>query len=261
MQIDKKDFCKILFSPYAIKQTGIICNRCKLQINDYTLACAPYELSKETVQILISLDSREYSLFTNHNKRFCLLSFTFQDMFTQSYTETVMRGEILKINPLKDKENCYFIQLKIFHCPPDVSRMVDDYFNNYSSLQTDYEKLKDNFIYIDAENIDILPVNTISLIVKSKIEKHILIYKFSTQKIVFLVHEENSSIPPDTEITLRFYCEKCRFDVSGNIFSLKKYAPDALCMIMQIPFSPELTEMVSEYHKQILDDMELLQVI
>jgi hypothetical protein len=261
MKTEHKDFYKILFSPYAIKQTGIICNRCKLQINDYTLACAPYKLSKEIVEILISLDPREHSLFTNHNKRFCLLSFTFQDMYTQSYAETLMRGEIIKIDPLKDKASIYLIQLKLFNCPPDVSRLVDEYLKNYNSLQSNYEKFKDTFIYIDAENIDILPVNTISLIFNARVEKHILIYKFSTQKIVFLVHEENNCIPPDTEITLRFYCERCRFDVSGNVFSLKKYAPDALCMIMQIPFSPELTEMVSAYQKQIFEGMETLQAI
>jgi hypothetical protein len=261
MHKEFKDFCKILFSPYAIKQTGIICNRCKLQINDYTLACAPYKLSKETVEILISLDPREHSLFTNHNKRFCLLSFSFLNMFTQSCDETLMRAEILKIDPLKDKSSIYLIQLKLSNCPPEVSHLIDEYFKNYGRLQSNYEKFKDSFIYIDAENIDMISVNTISLIIKSRVEKHILIYKFSTQTIVFLAHEENNLIPPDTEVTLRFYCEKCRFDVSGNVTSARKYEPDALCTIMQVPFSPELTEIVSLYHKQVLDDIELLQVI
>jgi hypothetical protein len=258
---EHNDSYKILFSPYAVQKTGILCNRCKLHISDYTMACAPYRLSKETIEILLAIDQREYGFVQDHQKRFCFISLSFQNLFNRNSEEILMRTEILKLIPLKNKEFVYLVILKLTNCPPDISFLVDEYFKNYKSLESCYEAYKDKFIYIDAENLEILPVNTVSLISTLGTEKHILIYKFSTQKIIFLLHEEAKLIPEGKLITFRFYCDKCRFDVSGNVLSVKKYTPDAISTTIQLSFSPELTEVVLTYHKQVMDDVNMLQLI
>ena len=258
---EQNDSYKILFSPYAVQKTGILCNRCKLHISDYTMACAPYRLSKESIEILLAIDQREYGFFQDRQKRFCFISLGFQNLFNRNSEEIMIRTEIQKLVPLKNKDFVYLVILKLTNCPPDISFLVDEYFKNYKSLEDCYESYKDKFIYIDAENIEILPVNTVSLISSLGTEKHILIYKFSTQKVIFLLHEESKLIPAGNLITFRFYCDKCRFDVSGNVLSVTKYTSDAIITTIQLNFSPELTEVIQTYHKQVMDDANTLQFI
>ena len=121
----------ILFSPYAIQHTGILCDRCRLVISNYTLACAPYQLSKTNAVILLSFDQREYTFFSKFKKKLCFLSFCFQNMYPQNSDEILMHSEILKVMPLKEKQSIYLFTLGLAYCPADLSFIIDNYFRDY----------------------------------------------------------------------------------------------------------------------------------
>jgi hypothetical protein len=203
MQIEIQDICSILFSPFAVKQTGIICNRCKLQLNDISFAVAPYIMSKNEVEILVSLTPRERTFFTNFYNKICILSLSFENHFSETFDNVLIRGKILSMKNLESHENIFNIHISLLYCPQSIVRIINNFIEHTRELEQNYVKFKDRFIYIDSENANILPINTISLLVHSKHEKHISIYKFSTQQMVFLAHEEIEYAAPGTDIVLR----------------------------------------------------------
>lgn len=251
---EQKSANGIVFSSYAMQQTGILCNRCKLLISDYVLACVPYKLSKKEAEILLSLDDREYVFFNEYRKKFCFLSIGFQHMHAHNIDESLVRTELLNVIPLKSRQNTYAMMLKILSCPSDLSSLIDDYFKNYDKLQEKYDNFKSRFIFVDIGSRARLPVCTYTIDSDSKVLRYIQIYKFSTQQIVFLVHQEEDLIPADTHVTVRFRTKSSRFDIPGKIVSIQEHTPEMLSMTSAVEFSPEFTEIVSTYLADVADN-------
>ncbi len=70
---DKLSDKNIRFSPYTIKNVGLIPNQTILKISDFMLICSPYQISMKNAVLILILSHEETQFFQQYKDTNCSL--------------------------------------------------------------------------------------------------------------------------------------------------------------------------------------------
>ena len=117
----------VRFNPSAIRKTGLIQSQTLLNVEDYMLICAPFQLSMHRAVLLVILSAQEAVFFRQFRNKLGKISFTFAKNGNRDQVNFFVRAKLDRIGPVKGRSNVCLFDLSYSTCPNDLVEILGDY--------------------------------------------------------------------------------------------------------------------------------------
>jgi hypothetical protein len=149
----------VRFNPYAIRKTGMMKAQTLLNIADYMLICAPFQLSMHRAVLLVILSAQEAVFFRQFRTKLGKISFTFAKNGRREQVNFFVRAKLDRIGPVKGRSNVCLFDLSYSTCPNDLIEIFGDYISRYAELRQQYETFKNRAVEINDQTAGELRFN------------------------------------------------------------------------------------------------------
>jgi len=238
----------IRFNPYAIKKMGLLATQTLLKLGDYMLICAPFQLSMKRAILLVILSKDEISFFQQFQNKIISLSFTFQRPGNNTPINLFVRGTLVRMGPVKGRNNVCLVDLSYSRCPNDLMEIVADYLGNHASLKSQYEHLKNRSVELNEENTKIMRYNKYTEAQISGKKQKVDLISVSVNRIIIDIPAAAGPIEEGSKFIIKLYFQMYQFMITGRV-SKAEEAPEAgfARVYYDIEFTPELVEILDDY--------------
>lgn len=238
----------IRFNPYAIKKMGLLPTQTLLKLADYMLICAPFQLSMKRAILLVILSKDEISFFQQFQNKIVSLSFTFQRPGNNTPINLFVRGTLVRMGPVKGRNNVCLVDLSYSNCPNDLMEIVADYLGNHASLKSQYEHLRNKTVELNEENIKIMRYNKYAEVQIAGKKHQINLISVSVNRLIIDIPAAADPIEEGSKIIIKLYFQMYQFIITGKATRAEE-APEAgfSRAYYDIEFTPELVEILDDY--------------
>jgi len=237
----------IRFTPYALKKTGLVQSQVLLKIEDYTLICAPYQLSMSHGIFLVVLSTQEITFFQQFQKKLCTITLTFQNTGSKKPLSLMLRATLDRVGPVKGKQNVCMMDASIRSCPNDLVMIIGDYLTSFAALKSQYDVFREKQIVMDAGSAKLMRYNNYMELFVGAAKTRATLLSLSTGSVVARLSMEIPGVAEDAACSVRLYFQIYQFMVNGKITKVEKSPSGQSTVTASIEFSPELLEIVDDY--------------
>ena len=182
---DKLSDENIRFSPYTIKNVGLIPNQTILKINDFMLICSPYEISMKNAVLLLILSHEETKFFQKYKDKNCSLCLVFQKSLNTSSTNMEIPSKIDQIGAVKGRNNICMINVSFMKFNSQLIEILGNYIFGYNALKQCIVKYKNKDITVTEETAKNLRFNNYFEVIISNKKYIANLLILSVDKLVF----------------------------------------------------------------------------
>ncbi len=237
----------IRFTPYALKKTGLVQSQVFMNIEDYVLICAPYQLSMKRGIFLVVLSPQEIGFFQQFQKKFCSINLTFQNTGSKKPLSLLVRAGLDRVGPVKGKQNVCMMDASFKSCPHDLVEIIGDYVTAYSTLQTQFEGFQDKRITVDETSAKLMRFNNYVELIIGAAKTRATLLVISVKSLTMRLSMEIPGVETAAACTARLYFQIYQFSVNGRIASVEKRPGGQSVVTLDIDFAPELIEILDDY--------------
>ena len=237
----------IRFTPYALKKMGLVQSQVLLNIQDYHLICAPFQLSMKRGIFLVVLSAQEIAFFQQFQKNLCSMNLTFQRSGTKKPLNLFLRGTLERIGPVKGTQNVCMMDAVIKACPNDLVEILGDYISAYEGLKTQYENFRGKSIAVDEATAKLMRFNNyVELVVgATKVRANLL--AVAVNALTLRLGAAPPGLAEGAACAARLYFQIYQFTASGTVTALAQGAGAQVVVTLSIEFTPELIEIVDDF--------------
>jgi hypothetical protein len=246
MLADQYKDVSITFSSYVLKKMGIQQSLTSLKIDVYNLMCVPYQVSMDSVVLLLSLSTDEIVFFQRFKG--CMAGFTI--VFQQQKGNPLKlfaRCSVTSIVPIKNRPNVALINLDFKPCPDDFTRIICDYLSSLERLKIEYEDYKGKSVNITPETAKSLGFNNFAIFTSKEGSYRFALFALATDSATMLFSAHTPDMAVGMECSAKLYFQKYQFSVPGKILSSQRQPTGVIKAKMSLEFSPELVELLSGF--------------
>ncbi len=248
---DKLSDNNIRFSPYTIKNVGLIPNQTILKISDFMLICSPYQISMKNAVLLLILSHEETKFFQQYTNTNCSLCLVFQKSLNTSSFNMEIPSKVDQIGAVKGKNNICMINISFIKFNSQLIEILGNYIFGYNALQECLAKYKNKNIIITEETAKNLRYNNYFEIIINNRKNIGNLLSLSINKIIFSIKMSEIKITEDMKLSCKLYFHLYRFIISGKIVKIEKSDDGTQKVHFVLDFSPELTEILDDYFYRI----------
>lgn len=248
---DKLSDHVVRFSPYTIKNVGLIPNQTILKINDFMLICSPYEITMKNAVLLLILSDEETKFFQQYKNTNCLLCLVFQKSLNTSSFNMEIPSKIDRIGAVKGRNNICMINISFIKFNTHLIEILGNYIFGYNELKQCVVKYKNKLIQITEETAKNLRYNNYIELINGTNKYEATLVSLSIDNLVFIINESVLKITDDIKISCKLYFHLYRFILNGKIEKIEKDANGVQKIHFIVEFSPELTEILDDYFYRI----------
>jgi len=237
----------IRFNPYTIKKMGLLPSQTMLQLDEYMLICAPYQLSISRVVVLVILSKDEIIFFQRFHNKTASLTIAFQKTGTKGPENFHIRGILSRMGPVKGKNNVCMMDINYKSCPEDLVEMIGDHILSSQSLKGQYENFKNRVVEIDEERARTLRFNNY---VETVVGGQKAITPLLSLAVNQIVLSFPSALPaPQTgqKIQPKLYFQTYQFIVNATVADIQDQGGSGKRVTLDIDYSPELVEIMDDF--------------
>ncbi len=237
----------IRFNPYTIKKMGLLQSQTILQLQDYMLICAPYQMSIRQIVLLVILSGEEIKFFQQFQKKAAGLTISFQKSGTASPLDFQIRGNLTRIGPVKGKTNVCMLDVSYSDCPDELVEIIGDNLLAFQSLKGQYESFKNRTMEINELTAQVLRFNNYveSQIGGQKVQTRLV--SLSAGQIILEIPAAVRGLQEGQKIFSKLYFQTYQFVVNGQVVGIENAARGDEKATINIAFSPELVEILDDY--------------
>jgi hypothetical protein len=238
----------IRFNPYTIKKMGLLPTQTLLKLDDYMLICAPFQLSMKRAILLVILSKDEINFFQQFQNKIVSLSFTFQRPGYNTPINLFVRGTLVRMGPVKGRENVCLVDLSYSSCPNDLMEIVADYLGNHASLKSQYEYLRNRPVELNEENTKIMRYNEYAEAHIAGKKHQVNLISVSVNQLIIDIPAATGLIEEDFRFIVKLYFQMYQFIITGRVGKAEE-APESgfTRAYYDIEFTPELVEILDDY--------------
>ncbi|MBN2736646.1 MAG: hypothetical protein JXR70_06665 [Spirochaetales bacterium] len=235
----------IRLDAFAIKKMGLQQSETTLKIDNFIIICAPFQVSMSKAVLFVILRKEELPFFQHYTLKLAVLKFTFQKKNIP--LKFFVYVKINKLIPLKGRQDMAMIDVSYKNCPEDLIITLGDYLSEMESIRQYYNKFKSKQILINNDNARKLRFNNYveCIIGERKIESRLL--NMTVELLTLVVPGIDPNLKVGSEIGAKLYFQIYRFTVKGTVVKLASGSGGFVKLIMRIPFSPELADIVRDF--------------
>jgi hypothetical protein len=237
----------IRFTPYALKKTGLVQSQVFLNIEDYVLICAPFQLSIQRGIFLVVLSAQEITFFQQFQKKICRINLTFQKTGNKNPLSFLLRGTLERIGPVKGKQNVCMMDVSVKSCPNDLVEIVGDYIVAFEGLKKQNENFSGKAIPVDETSARLLRFNNYVELVLGATRARAALESLSVNTLSLKVAAAPPGLTEGATCAVRLYFQVYQFTTNGTVTTMARGAGGEVIVTISIEFTPELIEIVDDY--------------
>lgn len=248
---DKLSDKNIRFSPYTIKNVGLIPNQTILKISDFMLICSPYQISMKNAVLLLILSHEETQFFQQYKDTNCSLCLVFQKSLNTSSFNMEIPSKVDQIGAVKGKKNICMINISFIKFNSQLIEILGNYIFGHNALKECLVKYEKKDIGITVETAKNLRYNNYFEVICNNNKCVGQLLSLSVDKLIFSVNERELKIAENMNLSCKLYFHLYRFIISGKIIKVDKTENGIQKVHYAFNFSPELTEILDDYFYRI----------
>jgi hypothetical protein len=237
----------IRFTPYALKKTGLVQSQVFLKIEDYTLICAPFQISMKRGIFLVVLSAQEISFFQQFQKKLCSINLTFQKTGSKKPLNLFLRGTLERIGPVKGKQNVCMMDAVIKGCPNDLVEIIGEYLAAYEGLKGQFENFRDKPVALDESAAKLMRFNNYVELVLGTQKSRAMLVSLAVNSLKLRMSTALPGLAEGAVCGARLYFQIYQFTASGKVTAIERLTGDQLVVTLAIEFTPELIEIMDDY--------------
>jgi hypothetical protein len=237
----------IRIDPFVTYKMGIVQAQTALKIDQYTLICAPFRISMKKAELFVVLSKEELPFFHHYTTKTASLKLAFQPVGVNFPLKFIVWVSINKLSAVQDKDNMVMIDISFKSYPEDLIELIGSFFTTRKILESYFPKLMNKQIPINKDTSRILKFNdfTECRIGNRTIEAKLV--SIAVNKCILHLPGIEPNLAVGNEFITKFFFQRYRFAVKGKIGNLNKPDDGFLNVEFEYGYSPELTDIVSEY--------------
>jgi hypothetical protein len=237
----------IRFTPYALKKTGLVQSQVLLRIEDYTLICAPFQLSMKGGIFLVVLSPQEIAFFQQFQKKLCSINLTFQQTGGKKPLTLLVRGVLDRIGPVKGKQNVCMMDASFKACPNDLVEIIGNYLFAYEGLRNQFERFSGKSITLNDDSARLMRYNNYAELIIGPTKSRATLTSIAANCVAVRLPACPAGLEEGSPCSLRMYFQVYQFTVNGKVKSLEKNGGGQVAATFGLEFTPELIEIVDDY--------------
>jgi len=237
----------IRFTPYALKKTGLVPSQVFLRIADYTLICAPFQLSMRRGVFLVVLSVQEIAFFQQFQKKLCSINLTFQRAGAKSPLSLFLRGMLDRVGPVKGKQGVCMMEASLKGCPNDLVEVIGDYLVAFEGLKSQYESFSGKAIVVDEPAAKLMRFNNFTELVIGPARVRATLVSLSVNSLDLRIAGPLGGIAEGVACSTRLYFQVYQFTANGKVAAISRGEKEQLTVTLSVEFTPELIEIVDDY--------------
>ena len=245
--VEKYSDQPIRFTPYALKKTGLVPSQVFLNIEDYVLICAPFQLSIQRGIFLVVLSAQEITFFQQFQKKYCRINLTFQQTGSKNPLSFLLRGTLERIGPVKGKQNVCMMDASIKACPNDLVEIIGDYIIAFEGLKKQNENFSGKAIPIDEKSARLMRFNNYVELVIGATRARAVLSTLSVNTLSLKLAAVPAGLAEGAQCSVRMYFQVYQFTTSGAVAAVERGEGSQVNVTISIEFTPELIEIVDDY--------------
>jgi len=237
----------VRLTPYALKRTGLVQSQVFVKIEDYSLICAPYQLSMKQGIFLVVLSPQEIRFFQRYEKKLCSIDLTFQKTGSKKPLSMLLRGRLERIGAVKGKKNVCMLDASIKGCPNELVEIIGDYITAFDGLKNQFESFKDRVIVVEETAAKLMRFNYYAEIVLNGASTRASLKSLSVNKLTINLPRVPPGLAEGQPCQVKLYFQVYQFAANGKVTSLTQVQGGWTAVTVEIGFTPELIEIVDDY--------------
>lgn len=238
----------IRFTPYALKKTGLIQSQALLKIEDYTLICAPFQLSMQRGIFLVVLSSQEIAFFQQFQKKICSINLTFQKVAAKKPLNLFLRGALERVGPVKGRQNVCMMDAAIRSCPNDLVEIIGDFLTGYHALRGLFDSFKGRSISVSEASAKVMRFNNYAELLLGTAKVRATVLDLSVDAIRLRLSMDLPGVQADSVCSVRLYFQIYQFSANARVTGLSPVDRAGQRIAeLALEFSPELVEIIDDY--------------
>jgi len=251
----------ITCNSYALSKLRIDKNNCLLKIEDYTIPCMPYQLGLKRSLFIASLSVKELVFFQKFKDSVMGLSISFipKSGKSQEPEKFFIRCGLISVGSLKNRENTGIFEVSYKTTPDELVILLGHFLDTLERLKIQYEDYGKTPVKMTPDIANILGYSTSAVVAAPNAEpKRIQVNMLSSKSIEYLeaatgdgdVRTEGNSV----NYQLSF--KKYRIAITGVVQSCSALPNGIIRTIANLPFNPELVEIINDYWSALRSKQE-----
>jgi hypothetical protein len=236
-------------SQYALQKMGVDRANSFIKIDEYTILCAPFQLGFKRGIFLASLSKQEMTFFQRYLNGLVGVSMTFVQPNRKEPLKLFIRGSLAAIGPMKGKDNVGLLVVDYKNSPDDYVQILGSHLEYIELLKLKWEDYGKTMIKMTPDTAQLMGYNMYATITEpNKGGSRIQVFSLSSQKIEHLESMNSPERPAGTAVAYQLYFRKYRIALGGTIESAQRLPTGIVRTISSLAFSPELVEILDDYH-------------
>jgi hypothetical protein len=159
-----------------------------------------------------------------------------------------IRCNLVSVNPVEKRENTGIIELEYKSIPDELIIMLGHFLDSQELIKTLYEEYGNNPIKVTPEAASIMGYNLFATISEQNTEpQRILVYMISSKNIEHLEAEGGIIRTEGSSVNYQLFFRKYRVATTGIVKSCSVLPNGLIKTASNLPFCPELVEIIDDY--------------
>ncbi|MDR3146277.1 MAG: hypothetical protein LBU21_08365 [Treponema sp.] len=237
----------IACNQYTLAKLGVDRAHCFLKLDEYVVLCVPFQFGFKRSLFLASLSTQELTFFQRFINGIVGLSITFTPQ-RQEPIKFFIRCNLTTVGQMKGRENVGLFVVDYKATPGDLINMLGSFLENQERIRGLYEDYGGSMIRMSPQVSKLLGYNMYATITEPNTQpKRIQIFNLSTKVVEHLEASDRPERFPGTMVAYQIFFKKYRVSTAGTIVSTSKLPQGIVRTAANIPFSPELVEIIDDY--------------
>ena len=235
-------------SQYALAKLGIERENCSLKIEEYLIACVPFQLGFRRSIFMASLSKQELAFFQKYVNSIVGLSISLNPGKRPVPIKFFLRCTLSAIGQMKGRENAALLVVDYKSSPDEMIKMLGTYMETQERLKTQYEDYGNTLIKMTADIAGMIGYNMYATITQGNAApRRIQLFSLNTKTMEYIEAAGSPALAPGTSVAYQLFFKKFRISVNGTIKAVDTLSQGIIRTSSYLEFSPELVEILDEY--------------
>jgi hypothetical protein len=241
----------ITCSPYALSKLRIDKSNCFLKIEDYMIVCIPYRFGFKKSLFIASLSMKELAFFKKFRDSVIGLSLSIIPKNGKSQEPPVkffIRCGLVSVEPVKNRENTGIFEVDYKTTPDDLVILLGHFLDTQERFKIQYEDYGKTPVKMTPEIANIMGYNMSATVSAPNTEpKRIQLSMISSKSIEHLEAAGGDMRAEGSSVNYQLSFNKYRIVITGVVQSCSVLPNGIIRTVSNLPFSPELVEIIDDY--------------
>jgi hypothetical protein len=240
----------ISFSPFVIRSIGMVQSQTSLKVDTYTIACVPYQISMARVVLAGAFSKDEVAFFQRFKNALAGLTITVQPPTAREPEKIFCRCQISAVGMMKGRDGVGLVVCEFKPIPPALAALLGEHLIHLEKLKAEWADFRDRSVQVTPESARKLGFNNYAVMARGQEQLKLALFSIAVNRCDFLMPLRSPDIAQGSEASFNLFFQKYRFSVNGKIESADRLPSGVQRISASIPFSPELTDILSEFYFQ-----------